>query len=141
MPGPESSVSSARAPPSVVVLKRVITSPALRPAFSAGPPGVTPSIRAPILSPAASARVSTTTPMRPRLPLKEYTPSGPVCTRTRGPARPPGRAMTAEHASVDVVLLQGIFERSGLLFRLGQLGVQVAALAEDRRLNQQDTGE
>ena len=52
-----------------------------------------------------------------------------------------GRAMTAEHASVDVVLLQGIFERSGLLFRLGQLGVQLAALAEDRRLNQQDTGE
>src|SRR5207237_1161000 len=170
MPGPESWSSSDRAPPSEVVLKRVITSPALSPAFSAGPPGVTPSIRAPILSPAASARVSTTTPIRPRLPLKEYTPSGPASTRTRGRARTRGcgascvmdvavplthialhqggeatidnrnaifelrhhgRAMTAEHASVDIVLLQGIFERSGLLFRLGQLGVQVAALAED----------
>src|SRR2546421_2304209 len=234
MPGPESWSSSDRVPPSEVVLKRVITSPALSPAFSAGPPGVTPSIRAPILPPAASARVSTTTPMRPRLPLKEYTPSGPVSTRTRGRARTRGcgascvmdvagqmrhaasaaiitlriiaspkgslepdvtsprragrhqlphqpdpllpkfykfgvplthialhqggeaaidnrnaifelrhhgRAMTAEHASVDIVLLQGIFERSGLLFRLGQLGVQVAALAEDRPLNQQDTGE
>ena len=90
MPGPESWSSSDRAPPSEVVLKRVITSPALSPAFSAGPPGVTPSIRAPILSPAASARVSTTTPMRPRLPLNEYTPSGPVSTRTRGRARTRG---------------------------------------------------
>src|SRR2546430_15925488 len=86
-PGPESSPSSAVAPPSDVVLKRVITSPALRPAFSAGPPGVTPSILAPTLSPAASAFVSTTTPMRPRLPLNEYTPNGPVSTRTRGRTR------------------------------------------------------
>src|SRR5437660_527988 len=234
MPGPESSSCSARAPPSEVVLKRVMTSPALRPAFSAGPPGVMPSIRAPILSPAASDRVSTMTPMRPRLLLKEYTPNGPVSTRTRGRGRTrvcgascdtdvagqireaandaiiklriiavlqsslepdvtsPRRAgrhqlphqpdpllpklyefgiplthitlresgkgavdirntifelrhdrrgMTAQHASVDIVLVQGIFERSGLLFRLDQLGVQVATLAEDRRLDQQDSGE
>jgi len=46
-----------------------------------------------------------------------------------------GRAMTAEHASVDIVLLQGIFECRGLLFRLSELGVKVAALAEDRRLD------
>src|SRR5919109_1389701 len=89
MPGPESSSSSARTPPSAVVLKRVITSPAFRPAFSAGLPGVTASTRAPTLSAAASPRVSTMTPMRPREPLNAYAPNGPS-TRTRGRARARG---------------------------------------------------
>ncbi len=52
-----------------------------------------------------------------------------------------GRAMTAEHASVYVVVLQGVFEGRGLLFRLRELGVKVAALADGRRLDQQDSCE
>src|SRR5688572_6153236 len=87
MPGPESSSSSASTPPRAVLLKRVITSPALRPACSAGPPGVIPSIRAPTLSPAVLARVSTITPIRPRLSENQYTPNGPPSTRTRGRLR------------------------------------------------------
>src|SRR5882672_4872668 len=245
MPGPDASSSSLSAftPPRAVPLKRVITSPTLRPAFSAGPLGVTPSIRAPTLSPVASARVSTITPMRPRLSLNVYTPNGPlrVSTRTRGrvrtrvrgdscvtdaaghskqtasvaivmlrimycspsralepdvagargagihqlphqadpflpkfyelgvlyaPAPPPppptlppplrpvvldcgnavfqlrhqGRGVPAEHPAVDIVLLQGIFQRCRLLLRLTQFGVEPAALPT-LRLYQQDSRE
>ena len=84
MPGPESPSSSAFAPARLVLLKRVMISPTLRPALSAGPSGVMASIRAPTLSLVASARISTITPIRPRLSLKEWTPNGPVSTRTRG---------------------------------------------------------
>src|SRR5262245_27299116 len=66
-PGPDSSSSSVDTPPSDVPLKRVMMSPALRPAFSAGPPGVTPSILAPSRSLSALAAVLTSTPMRARL--------------------------------------------------------------------------
>src|SRR5438552_3791979 len=221
MPGPEFSLSSDSEPPRAVPLKRVITSPTLRPAFSAGPPGVMPSTRAPSLSPAASALGSTITPMRPRLSLNVYTPNGPsrVSTRTRGRGRVLGRRgascatdtagntrptasattvqlriiqlssrlsepdvastrragvyqlphqpdallpqfdefgvlyallllrqravengnavfelghdrrrVTAQNATVDIVLLQGIFERRRLLFCLTQLGVERALL-------------
>src|SRR5436190_2661201 len=84
MPGPESSSFSAATPASAVPLNFVMTSPTLIPASSAGPPGVTPSMRAPTLSPVASARVSTTTPIRPRFSLYAKTLPGPVSTRTRG---------------------------------------------------------
>ena len=82
--GPESSSSCAFAPASAVPRNRVMMSPALRPAFSAGPPGVIPSIRAPTLSPVASACGSTITPIRPRLPPSANTLYGPDWTRTRG---------------------------------------------------------
>ena len=122
MPGPESSSFSDSAPPSAVPLKRVITSPALRPAFSAGPPGVMPSIRAPTLSPVASARVSTTTPIRPRLSENANTLPGPLSTRTRGREGRRGAAcanardgmimlaaMAAKvHVRIILTLLQGL---------------------------------
>src|SRR3989441_4183206 len=223
MPGPEFSASSDSAPPRAVPLKRVITSPPLRPACSAGPPGVIPSTRAPTLSPAALARVSTITPMRPRLSPNAYIPNGPsrVSTRTRGrvlrrrgvpcpldaagnsrqaasaatvqlriiqfssgPLEPDvtsarragghqlphqsdallpkfyelgvlcarfalrecaiehrnavfqirhqSRRVTAQHAAVDVVVLQRIFERCRLLLRLAQLGVELALFPRRR---------
>src|SRR2546429_9523251 len=58
-------------PPSDVPANLVMMSPTLRPAFSAGLPGVTPSILAPTLSLSALASVRTTTPIRPRLSLNE----------------------------------------------------------------------
>ncbi len=64
-PGPDSSSSSVFAAASDVPLNFVMTSPTLRPALSAGPPGVTPSILAPILSVSGLASVLTTTPIRP----------------------------------------------------------------------------
>src|SRR5437763_158065 len=70
-PGPDSSSSSALMPPSDVPANLVMMSPTLRPAFSAGLPGVTPSILAPTLSLSALASVRTTTPIRPRLSLNE----------------------------------------------------------------------
>src|SRR5262245_27579536 len=84
-PGADSSESRSSEPPPVsdLPLNRVMISPDLSPALSAGPPGVTPSIRAPTLSD-ESATVLTSTPMRPRLPLnlKVY-------------ARPSGRGVRA----------------------------------------------
>src|SRR6266850_7677628 len=187
------------------------------------------SIRPPTLSPATSARVSTITPIRPRLSLNVYTPNGPlrVSTRTRGRvrtrvrgdscvtdaaghskqtasaavvilrimscslesdvagARGAGvhqlphqadpflpkfyelgilltlpllrqvavdrgnavfqlrhqrRRVSAEHATVGIVLLQGIFQCRGLLLCLIQLGVQRASIAATRP-EQQDAGD
>jgi len=72
LPGPDSSSSSALAPASEVPLNFVMMSPTLSPALAAGPPGVTPSILAPILSVSESASLLTTTPIRPRLSLNEY---------------------------------------------------------------------
>src|SRR5881394_4082837 len=95
MPGPDSSSPSDATPPSAVPLKRVMMSPALRPASSAGPPGVTASMRAPSLSLVASAFVLTTTPMRPRLPANVYPPNGPVSTRVRTRERVLARARGA----------------------------------------------
>src|SRR5258708_33556619 len=66
-PGPDSSSSSDGTPARAVPLNLVMTSPTLRPALSAGPPGVTASILAPILSVSALASVRTITPTRPRL--------------------------------------------------------------------------
>src|SRR6267154_2263768 len=66
LPGPDSSSSSAFTAASDVPLNFVMMSPTLRPALSAGPPGVTPSILAPILSVSGLASVLTTTPIRPR---------------------------------------------------------------------------
>src|SRR5207247_11252046 len=70
-PGPYSSSSSDFTPASPVPLNFVMMSPALSPAFSAGPPGVTASSLAPSLSLSGEASVRTTTPMRPRLSLYE----------------------------------------------------------------------
>src|SRR5207245_1890041 len=70
-PGPDSSSSSDFTPASPVPLNFVMMSPALSPAFSAGPPGVTASSLAPSLSLSGEASVRTTTPMRPRLSLYE----------------------------------------------------------------------
>ena len=73
IPGPDCSSSSEPAwtPPSAVPLNLVITSPALSPALSAGPLGVTATMRAPILSESALAAVFTTTPMRPRFSVEK----------------------------------------------------------------------
>src|SRR2546428_2931373 len=70
-PGPDSSSSSGFTPASPVPLNFVMMSPALSPAFSAGPPGVTASSLAPSLSVSGEASVRTTTPIRPRLSLYE----------------------------------------------------------------------
>src|SRR5256884_7568683 len=52
-----------------VPLNFVMMSPTLRTALSAGPPGVTPSILAAILSGSGLGSVLTTTPIRPRWSL------------------------------------------------------------------------
>src|SRR5205823_11610446 len=72
LPGPDSSSFSSRTPASEVPLNFVMTSPTLSPALAAGPPGVTPSILAPIVSVAGSASVFTRTPIRPRLSSNAY---------------------------------------------------------------------
>src|SRR5216117_1225936 len=69
LPGPDSSSSSGFTAASEVPLNFVMMSPTLRPALSAGPPGVTPSILAPTLSVSGLASVLTTTPIRPRWSL------------------------------------------------------------------------
>ena len=46
-----------------------------------------------------------------------------------------GRRVTAQHAAIEIVLLQGVFERRRLLFGLAELGVELA-LVTTRRLNQ-----
>src|SRR5712692_8667857 len=70
-PGPDSSSPSDFTPASPVPLNFVMMSPALSPAFSAGPPGVTASSLAPSLSVSGEASVRTTTPIRPRFSLYE----------------------------------------------------------------------
>src|SRR2546422_1461962 len=70
-PGPDSSSSSDFTPASPVPLNFGMRPPALSPAFSAGPPGVTASTLAPGLSVWGEASVRTTTPIRPRLSLYE----------------------------------------------------------------------
>ena len=49
-----------------------------------------------------------------------------------------GCGVTAQHAAVDVVVLEGIFKRCRLLLYLTQLGVELALA---RRLDQQDSGD
>src|SRR2546429_83040 len=85
LPGPDWSSSSAFTAASDVPLNFVMMSPTLRPALSAGPPGVTPSILAPILSVSGLASVLTTTPIRPRWSLI-------MNARTRGGRGGAGRA-------------------------------------------------
>src|SRR5256712_1562975 len=70
-PGPMTSLSADFTPAGPVQLNFVMMSPALSPAFSAGPPGVAASSLAPSLSLSGEASVRTTTPMRPRLSLYE----------------------------------------------------------------------
>src|SRR6266550_1739934 len=77
LPGPDSSSSSGFTAASEVPLNFVMMSRTLRPAVSAGPPGVTPSILAPTLSVSGLASVLTTTPIRPRWSLS-------MNARTRG---------------------------------------------------------